>query len=73
MHFVWSGSKQIIDPGAGHGRMPITSRHSPGPLHTTVGVEASHMRLLAHSGSTTSTGVVLPSGNTAEYSGVGDV
>ena len=50
--------------------MPITSRHSPGPLHTTVGGLASHVGLRAHSGATASTCAVLPSGKTAQYSGV---
>ena len=69
MHFVWSGSKQIIEPGAGHARMPMTSRHSPGPVHTTVGVVVSHVRLRAHSGATVSTCDVWPSGITAQCSG----
>ncbi len=49
--------------------MPMTSRHSPGPLHTTVGVEVNHVGLRAHSGGAMSTCAVLPSGNTATYSG----
>ena len=49
--------------------MPITSRHWPGPLHTTVGVEVSHVGLRAQSGATVSTRAVLPSGKTAQYSG----
>jgi hypothetical protein len=50
--------------------MPMTSRHSPGPLHTKVGIDTSHVRLRAHSGATASTCVVLPSGKTAQDSGV---
>ena len=68
MHFVWSASKQTIVPGAGQGRMAMTSRQSPGSLHTVDGIAVSHVRQRAHSGATISTCAVLPSGKTAEYS-----
>ena len=49
--------------------MPITSRHSPGPVHTTFGVDVSHVAHRAHSGATVTTCAVLPSGITAQCSG----